>query len=606
MCNKYDFVGAVSIEFHDSDKTFKNCSKAIFWAGPVSWICERPKDGVFVFQGRVGDVHLEDLQIMCFASAPKKITNRKEVGSVIKDVHVGTVRMKLVDALKGSGVVVQNCDPVQGDMLIVAKAVHLPTQIAMRHNNETAVKALVQKKLRPLTQKMLDDFNVQQQLQVKMFVDAVKGQGLKFHKEGVLDENAETVYANTVLVPVVHINQCVDYKLPFTKYDPHHMFGFIMSTLRISGIPCEGKITPDQFERFLENLAPHSASFMTYASDLKLNEIEQKLFQSEDISVMGDVPYKRFSGKAFQGDCEDLATGFRVIVHSMKDFCKGLTEARKKELERELCKHPLFQQWKPVQVKKGLEQCESLSAYLDKVDTHLILMTAFAPSMDTSGKEKKVLCGHCAAGIVYNSRLMVAELTAPVRIMAPGKVPSLASGMARSGKQVKNRVEKTTTDAMYYNLQAKANMPCEDSKPWLHMTRVAPGVFWNVAGVVGNYIPVRNNVMGMPLSDINDVEDIQSVSLDAPKDLEFFVTYSTPPPMNVLRFYSRQVSPPLSKGMDGVPIAYIVKKCPDSWVKGGKDRYAVNIGDHWLAVQHVAKPTGDIVIVQRSNKPMKK
>ena len=166
MCNKFDFIGAIHINFKQNDKNFDACNRAIFWAGPVSYVCEKPNGNVFIFQGRVKDVELEDLQIMCFAAPPKEITNRKDIGDTVKDIrHVGTVRMKLLDVLAGKSVSVENNDPIQGDLIIVARAVPLPDTLSRRYStiNASAINSIRAKKLRPLTQKMLDAFNQQQQ-----------------------------------------------------------------------------------------------------------------------------------------------------------------------------------------------------------------------------------------------------------------------------------------------------------------------------------------------------------------------------------------------------------------------------------------------------------
>ncbi|EKX44121.1 hypothetical protein GUITHDRAFT_109904 [Guillardia theta CCMP2712] len=77
-------------------RAFKASSKAVFWAGPCSLVCDKPANDAFVFKGKVSDVCLQDVQIMKvmrFATPPSEIKNKQEVGDVIKDIHVGTVSL---------------------------------------------------------------------------------------------------------------------------------------------------------------------------------------------------------------------------------------------------------------------------------------------------------------------------------------------------------------------------------------------------------------------------------------------------------------------------------------------------------------------------------
>jgi hypothetical protein len=443
--------------------------------------------GIFTFECDTEGVELRDMQFMAMCDAPDitDTINLLQFGPNVKDIHVTTGRLGILDLLEARQGKVAKCesfDSAQRGLTLVIEACELPASLrsAYASRNAQAAAHLRQRLpgLQALDQARVDRLNEQEITVADEANKALARDGLGYHSEGVLGGACLTIWNNTVDLSMVYLQNALSNKIERHYPCPADSFGLAMTCLKVCGVGVRETVDAGIAAQFMRSFPCMVASAITYASDLKRSAQSGEYELSEDIStpmsdnVWGERPSSkpskltkrraavgpRVNGHGMRGvqrayhdsvffdDCEGDASILKVCFGMVQKLCRragGLQEKELGSFAADIKQFGIMKEWSLEDIRHGLVQCRQLHEHLKDSDILLLLMSAKAPNVEKS-EEQMVdgtnaelvydICGHCAAMTRHGGSFSLAEMTAPVYMLPfdePVDIRSLPTSLPR-------------------------------------------------------------------------------------------------------------------------------------------------------------------------------
>lgn len=462
MNNKFAFAVKAHVLMGNQDKDM--ITKLFCWHNPhSSFYGKMIEPSVFAFECDCEMMELNHMQFMAMCEGPdiKDTVNILNYGVNIKDIHVTTGRIAVIDLLRATpGVRSESFDSAQRNLRLVLETHPLPKDLQGKYasQNRQSVEYItaMAPKLHNLDQERVDALNDHEvQIADEANIMIAKN-GMRYHKEGVLGGACLTIWNNTVDLSMVYLQNALNNKIERHFACPADGFGLVMTCLKICGVGIHETIDSKISDQFMRSFPCMISSAITYASDLKKNPIDGSFEMSEDISTpMSDNVYEekgyttrmllskgmKVNGNGMKGiqrtyhdsifydDCEGDASILKICFGMVQKLCNKVGGMGEKELSSfagDIKQFGIMKEWSLNDIRDGLAQCKQLSQHIKSSDIHLLLMSAKAPNVEKSEEQNADsegngemqivydICGHCAAMTKHNGSFSLAEMTAPV------------------------------------------------------------------------------------------------------------------------------------------------------------------------------------------------
>eukprot|EP00960_Hanusia_phi_P012316 359279-Hanusia_phi.AAC.5 len=568
------FAFAVRAYVKEKNNNYNMVTKMFCWHSPLNSFKGtrlNDHDNIFVFEAECYGMQLQHMQFMAMCDGPDIADGMNVLmyGPNIKDIHITTGRLPLLDLLEGRSssmsTSLQKSNPVsksesfdmsQPEVHLILETCKLPENYLRKYQSMNAMSLKyiksIHNKLETLDQGRVDKLNED----MCSIAIAIHKKGFKYHTEGILAGSNVTVWNNTVDLSYPFIQRALDNKIEKHFAHPADSFGLVMTCLKICGIGIHEKIDSNVAERFARTFPCYISTAITYSSDLKKNAKSQTFVQGEDIGdSMGDNVYddknyislksnqmnmkglrRSYHDSIFFDDCEGDATILKICYGMAKKLCETVSKKSKSNsmqgIMNDIKSASIMSDWSMEEVKSGLSQCAQLYEHIKNTNIDLLLMSAKAPNVETStlsdGTEKQEItydiCGHCAAMVKHNGQLYLAEMTAPVYLLPSTSTPagvdipesdfnmikkSYNKAIEITKKMSKSMNEQKVDENIFYSqLRDDIGPTHVCTKTWMHMKKI-DGQFWHIGGVLGDkmLVGLDGQTLGVPVSDIINPEN---------------------------------------------------------------------------------------------------